>query len=146
MRTNRCISTLPFGPAFPPFLVRWRADDELSRWRDDDQGLSLTVHEPAAVSHRLAGGELPIDPLEFCLTPPLPQRPGNSPVNPGVRIVGVQIEQPRSQPLAFDRWQLLFAELPQNEDQGAANRNLTLGIQLSQNLMRVRIEGTETGE
>ncbi len=41
----------PFGAALPADLGRGRADDELSRRRDDDQSLSLPVHEPAAVSH-----------------------------------------------------------------------------------------------
>ena len=41
-----------FGAALPPDLGRGRADDKLPGWRNDDQGSSLMVHEPAAVSHR----------------------------------------------------------------------------------------------
>ena len=67
-------------------------------------------------------------------------------MNAGVGIIDVQIKQSRSQLLAFDRRQLLFVELPQNEDQGTANRILTLGIQLRQYMMRVRVEGTQTDE
>ncbi len=64
-------------------------------------------------------------------------------MNPGVGIVGVEIEQARSRPLAFGRRELLLAELTQSEDQGPADRNIILPVQLRQDLVRIRAEGTK---
>ena len=85
----------------------------------------------------------PIDSLGVLPGAPIAERPGDRPVNPGVGIVGVEIEQARNRPLASGRRQLLLAELAQSEDHGPADRNIILPVQLSQDLVRIRTEGTE---
>ena len=64
-------------------------------------------------------------------------------MNPGVGIVGVEIEQARYRPLASGRRELLLAEFTQSEDQGPADRDIILPVQLSQDLVRIRAQGAE---
>ena len=71
------------------------------------------------------------------------ERPGDGPVNPGVGIVGIEIEQARYRPLASDPAELLLAEFTQGEDQGPADRDIILHVQLSQHPVRICAQGAE---
>ncbi len=61
-----------FGAVLSPLLVRRRSDENLSRWRDYYQSLTLPIDVPASASFLPPGGKLLIDSLKVRLPPPLP--------------------------------------------------------------------------
>src|SRR5262249_60591710 len=104
-------------------FVRWWAHPELDRALDFDEGLTLAVDVPAAVPP-IFPLQLGVDLIDFRRLLPLPQGPLGRPVDAGVEVVFIEIQQPGDQRRSLARRESVGSVGPQSEDQRPSGRGL----------------------
>ena len=87
--TRRCGISLEFRSG----SVGRRAHAKLDRAIDDHECLPLAVDIPAAATPLLDLRQFGFGDLELLLLPPLPQGPFRRPVDAGIRVVAIEVEQ-----------------------------------------------------